>query len=90
MDTRDMAAVAADATAAALELPDDPTWHLVAAYYQPALEHDVESRLAISNGLLGVRTALEQPTNASRPRTFCRGGLRRAGQPPATNSAVSH
>jgi kojibiose phosphorylase len=41
--------------------------------YQAALEHEVESRFAISNGFLGVRTSLEDPTIASRPRTFIAG-----------------
>jgi trehalose/maltose hydrolase-like predicted phosphorylase len=58
---------------AALKLPDDPAWCLDAPGYQPALEHDIESRLAISNGFLGVRGSLEQPTTASRPRTFITG-----------------
>jgi len=41
--------------------------------YQAALEHEVESRFAISNGFLGVRASLEEPTIASRPRTFITG-----------------
>ena len=41
--------------------------------YQAALEHEVESHFAIGNGFLGVRTSLEQPTLASRPRTFIAG-----------------
>ena len=59
--------------AAALEPPDDPAWRLEAPGYQPALEHEIETRLAISNGLLGVRGALEQPASASRPRTYIAG-----------------
>jgi trehalose/maltose hydrolase-like predicted phosphorylase len=38
--------------------------------YQAALEHEVESRFAISNGFVGMRASLAQPTIASRPRTF--------------------
>jgi trehalose/maltose hydrolase-like predicted phosphorylase len=38
--------------------------------YQGALEHEVESRFSISNGFLGVRASLEEPTMVSRPRTF--------------------
>src|SRR5215207_3940487 len=38
--------------------------------YQAALEHEVEARFAISNGFVGMRASLEQPTIASRPRTF--------------------
>jgi len=84
MDIRDTAcAVAADATASALALPDDRTWRLAAPCYRVALEHDVEARLAISNGLLGVRAALEQPTTASRPRTFVAGVFDTPGNPAA-------
>lgn len=35
--------------------------------------NEVESRFAISNGFLGVRASLEQPTIASRPRSFIAG-----------------
>jgi trehalose/maltose hydrolase-like predicted phosphorylase len=62
-----------DWVAAALSAPDDPAWRLEEQGYQAALEHDIESRFAISNGFLGVRGSLEQPTNASRPRTFIAG-----------------
>ncbi|HZU06289.1 MAG TPA: glycosyl hydrolase family 65 protein [Chloroflexota bacterium] len=51
----------------------DPAWRLEVPSYQPALEHEEETRLAISNGFLGVRGSLEQPTRASRPRTFIAG-----------------
>jgi trehalose/maltose hydrolase-like predicted phosphorylase len=80
--------MAADATAAALALPSDPAWCLVAPQYQPALEHDVESRLAISNGVLGVRAALEQPTGASRPHTFVAGIFDTPGNPSAVPALV--
>jgi trehalose/maltose hydrolase-like predicted phosphorylase len=53
--------------------PSDPEWTLQGAGYQPALEHEVESRFALSNGFLGVRSSLEQPTRASRPRTYVAG-----------------
>ena len=51
----------------------DPGWTLEEVGYEPAIEHEVESRLAISNGFLGVRASLEQPTAASRPRTYLAG-----------------
>jgi hypothetical protein len=89
MDTRDtVCAIAADASAAALTLPDEPTWRLAGPYYQLALEHDAESRLAICNGVLGVRASLEQPTSASRPRTFVAGVFDAPGNPtrPYTNT----
>ena len=63
----------ADWAEAALILPADPMWRLEVPGYQPALEHDLETRFAIGNGLLGVRGSLEQPTKASRPRTFVAG-----------------
>src|SRR6185503_2616345 len=53
--------------------PDDALWRLEAGGYQPALEHEVETRFAISNGFLGVRASLEQPMVGSRPRTFIAG-----------------
>jgi trehalose/maltose hydrolase-like predicted phosphorylase len=53
--------------------PADPTWRFLERRRQPALEHETESRLAIGNGFLGVRASLEQPTAASRPRTFIAG-----------------
>ncbi len=51
----------------------NPAWALEEAGYEPAVEHEVESRLAVSNGFLGVRASLEQPTTASRPRTYLSG-----------------
>lgn len=41
--------------------------------YEPGREHQIESRLAISNGYLGVRASLASPTRTSRPRTFVAG-----------------
>ena len=51
----------------------DATWRLAAAAYEPVLEHAIESRFAIGNGFLGVRASIEEPTIASRPRTFVAG-----------------
>lgn len=51
----------------------EPLWLLREENYEPALEHEVESRFAISNGFLGARASLEQPTRASRPRTYVAG-----------------
>ena len=56
-----------------LQSPTDPGWLLAEDGYEPALEHDVESRFAVGNGFLGVRGSLEQPTQASRPRTYIAG-----------------
>src|SRR4029453_11205801 len=63
----------ADWAAQAFAAPDDALWRMEQDGYQPALEHEVESRFAISNGFLGGRASLEQPTFASRPRTFIAG-----------------
>ena len=55
-----------DWVAAALSVPDEPAWRLEEQGYQAALEHDVESQFAISNGFLGVRASLEQTMVANR------------------------
>ena len=57
----------------ALSARSDPAWMLAENGYEPALEHEVESRFAVGNGFLGVRGSLEQPTLASRPRTYVAG-----------------
>ena len=56
-----------------LKATADPGWLLSEADYEPALEHEVESRFVVGNGFLGVRGSLEQPTQASRPRTYIAG-----------------
>ncbi|HZT06537.1 MAG TPA: glycosyl hydrolase family 65 protein [Chloroflexota bacterium] len=45
-------------------------WRLEHHGFVPELEHDMESRFALSNGYLGMRASLPSPTHASRPRTF--------------------
>ena len=57
----------------ALSARSDPAWMLAENGYEPALEHEVESRFAVGNGFLGVRASLEQSTPASRPRTYVAG-----------------
>jgi trehalose/maltose hydrolase-like predicted phosphorylase len=51
----------------------DEAWMLRHAGYDPVIEREIESRLSIGNGFLGVRASLEMPTLASRPRTFIAG-----------------
>lgn len=63
----------ADRFLKALEPVHDPAWRLEQHGYVPALEHEYESRTAVSNGFLGVRGALEQPTAASHPGTYIAG-----------------
>ncbi len=58
---------------AAIEPPDEPGWRLDEVGYRPELEHEVESRTTVSNGFIGVRGSLEQPTPASHPGTYIAG-----------------
>ncbi len=64
-------------------------WFLVVHGYEPALEHDIESRFAIGNGFLGVRGSLLQPTRASRPRTYIAGLFDASGADHPVPSLVS-
>lgn len=52
---------------------EERKWRIEAPRFIPALEHDIETRFAISNGFLGIRGALDMPSRASRPRTFVAG-----------------
>src|SRR3989304_8478574 len=79
---------AGEAFAALLTATKDPLWTLREENYEPALEHEVESRFAISNGFLGARASLEQPTRASRPRAYV-AGFFGAGVGGATARAVA-
>lgn len=51
----------------------DPGWSLEVIDFEPLLERDNESRLAVGNGLLGVRGSLEIQSSASRARTYVAG-----------------
>ncbi len=51
----------------------DPHWTVREDNYEPALEHEIESRFAVSNGFLGTRASLEQPQRGSRPRSYVAG-----------------
>ena len=61
----------ADCAAWAFAVPHDPLYRMEQDGYQAALEHEVESRFAISNGFLGVRASLEEPTITSQPLDAC-------------------
>jgi trehalose/maltose hydrolase-like predicted phosphorylase/hydroxymethylpyrimidine pyrophosphatase-like HAD family hydrolase len=50
-----------------------PGWQLDERGYHPAIEHGVESRCTVGNGLLGVRGSMTQATRFSRARTFIAG-----------------
>ncbi|MDI3340106.1 MAG: glycosyl hydrolase family 65 protein [Sphaerobacter sp.] len=58
---------------AALSPVAEPAWRLDEPTYLPAIEHRVESRFTVANGLVGVRGSLDQPTAASRPLTLVAG-----------------
>jgi trehalose/maltose hydrolase-like predicted phosphorylase len=64
---------AAEETPPALVPTADPAWRLFERRRSPGLEHETESRFTLSNGFLGVRGSLDQPTSASQPRTFVAG-----------------
>ncbi len=51
----------------------DPLWRFDEHGYEPTIEHEAESRFALSNGFLGVRASLDVPTAASMPRTYLAG-----------------
>jgi trehalose/maltose hydrolase-like predicted phosphorylase len=53
--------------------PVDSVWQLSVSGYQPALENNAETRSVVSNGFLGTRASLEQPTAESRARTYVAG-----------------
>lgn len=73
----------------ALEEPCAPLWRLDDHGFEPALEHEMESRFTVANGFLGVRGSLELPTVASRPRTFIAGLFDRSPLKSAVPSLVS-
>src|SRR3972149_326710 len=52
---------------------EDSTWVLREEGYDPVREGSLESRFAVSNGFLGLRASMEQPTGASAPRTYVAG-----------------
>jgi len=56
-----------------LDAHDDSTWVLREEGYAPVRERSVESRFAVSNGFLGLRASIEQPTRDSAPRTYVAG-----------------
>jgi len=66
----------------------DPTWCLREDDYEPALEHELESRFTVANGFIGVRGSLDLPTEASRPQTFVAGLFDLRPGPPALSARV--
>lgn len=51
----------------------DPLFSFSAEKYDALLEHEIESRFAVSNGFLGIRGSMELPGRASLPRTYVAG-----------------
>jgi trehalose/maltose hydrolase-like predicted phosphorylase len=51
----------------------DPRWLLVADGWAPARESGIEGALALVNGYLGTRAAVEEGSDASTPATFLNG-----------------
>ncbi len=74
------------------ELPDietlGPDWRLDQVGFVPEIEHEIESRFAISNGYLGMRASLPSMTNASRPRMFVSGLFGTPPQSPTVPSLI--
>jgi trehalose/maltose hydrolase-like predicted phosphorylase len=66
----------------------DPTWFLREDDFEPALEHELESRFTVANGFIGVRGSLEIPGQASRPRTYVAGLFDTRPGPPSLSSLV--
>jgi trehalose/maltose hydrolase-like predicted phosphorylase len=66
----------------------DPSWFLRENDYEPALEHELESRFSVANGFIGIRGSLDLPTEASRPRTYVAGLFDMRPGPPALSALV--
>jgi trehalose/maltose hydrolase-like predicted phosphorylase len=56
-----------------LKLPSDAGWLLLERGDEQGEEQDIEARLAIGNGAVGMRATLEQPFLASKPGAFVAG-----------------
>ncbi|HLF76781.1 MAG TPA: glycosyl hydrolase family 65 protein [Dehalococcoidia bacterium] len=69
-----------DAIASAIT---DPTWFLREDNFEPAIEHELESRFSVGNGFIGIRGSLDFPAEASSPRSYVAGFFDlRPGPPP--------
>ena len=51
----------------------DPRWVLTADGWEPTREPGIEAVLALVNGYLGTRAALEEGSDVSDPATFING-----------------
>jgi len=69
-------------------LDQDPRWLLVADGWAPAREPGIEGALALVNGYLGTRAAVEEGSGASTPATFLNGVFDTATQAAAQAAAT--
>jgi kojibiose phosphorylase len=69
-------------------LDADPRWLLVADGWVPAREPGIEGALALVNGYLGTRAAVEEGSGVSTPATFLNGVFDTATQPAAQAAAT--
>ena len=69
-------------------LDPDPRWLLVVDGWEPALEPGIEGALALVNGYLGTRAAVEDGSDASTPATFLNGVFDTATQAAAQAAAT--
>lgn len=67
----------------------DPQWHIREDNFDPAREPAIESKLAISNGYLGTRAALEEGSAASHPLTLIAGIFERESHPGGVDELVA-
>jgi kojibiose phosphorylase len=67
----------------------DPAWCIQQEGYHRDQELQIESRLAVSNGALGVRGSLEIPADISSPRTYVAGLYELGPTEPAVPTLVS-
>jgi kojibiose phosphorylase len=66
----------------------DPRWLLAVDGWAPQREPGIEGALALVNGYLGTRAAVEEGSGASAPATFLNGVFDAASQPAAQAAAT--
>jgi trehalose/maltose hydrolase-like predicted phosphorylase/phosphoglycolate phosphatase-like HAD superfamily hydrolase len=65
----------------AFALPHDAAWLVDEPGFDPAREHEIESRLAIADGYVGARGSIAEGSSVSRPATFLAGAFELSGDP---------
>jgi len=66
----------------------DAAWRLREDGYEPAFEHEIESRFSLGNGFIGIRGSLDVPSTASRPRTYVAGLFDQRAEEPRVRALV--